>query len=104
MDFIIDGKQSLAAQRFTLIETEQLENAELVRMSKITGTSGEKKNRVSFLELPLGVEIPELVLIEVSPGDNIASIIAEQLAEGRNLIFTSTIFVEGRDARIAAFR
>jgi hypothetical protein len=104
MDFIIDGKQSLAAQRFTLIETEQLENAELVRMSKMTEPSAEKKNRVSFLDLPLGVEIPELVLIEVLPGDNMASIIAAQLADGRNLIFTSTMFVEGRDARVAAFR
>ena len=104
MDFAIDGSQSLETQRLTLAETEQLENFLLVGISKAAGASTEKKNRASFVEAPLGVDIPELILIEVSSNDNVASIIAEQLAKSRNLIFTSTIFVKGRDARVAAFR
>ena len=104
MDFLLDGNTTLGEQNLTLVETEELERLETVKMMEASGPNVDKKNRASFIEVPLGISIPELVLKEIKPSDNIASVIAEQLTHRRNLIFTASIFVAGKKANVAGFR
>ena len=101
MDSKLDGGLSLEEQRLSLSATEQAGPYLLVSLSK-----GDPKptNLASFAGVPLGQDIPDLVLIEVKPNDSLDKIIADQATKGKGFLFCSPVYVAGTDSKVAAFR
>lgn len=75
----------------------------LVHLEKMGEVSGTKFNLGVFAPVPIGT-IPLPTLIAVGPGDNKATIIATQLAQGKLLIFDENIFVENQATQVMGFR
>lgn len=100
----ISGGATLDQLRLTCSRTENLEICKLVHISKMAIVGGKRRNLASFAEGEIEDEVPDLVLVEVPEGGNAASLIADQLAQGKMLIFNETIFVENRDMQVLAFR
>jgi hypothetical protein len=65
---------------------------------------GVKFNLGVFAEVDINDNVPTPELVKVNPGDNKASIIAGQLAQGRVLIFDEEIFVNNQEAQVLGFR
>jgi hypothetical protein len=100
----IPGGATLEEIRLTCGTTENLEICKLVHLSKMPVVGGKRRNMASFAEVGIEDVVPDLVLVAVPPGANAASLIADQLAEGKLLIFDETIFVENEDEEVLGFR
>jgi hypothetical protein len=97
----IDGNSTLEEQRRTL------RFAELASFSKLTSYvmgDRDKLNVATFADTEIGERVAELVIISVPPGKTPAQVIASPFAEGKNLIFHSTVYVEGKETEIVALR
>lgn len=97
----IDGDATLEEQRRTL------RFAELTRRSKLENYEmGDTAhlNVATFTQVDLGVDVPEFVILPVPDNQSPASVIASPFASGKNLIFDSTIFVEGKETKIVVLR
>lgn len=81
---------------------EYIETSELAVLVDLTKQSGE--NLASFEKIaPSGEFVPQSFLIEVKP-EGVSSLIAEQTAQGRRLMFTTTVLVDDKDKRVAVYR
>jgi len=63
-----------------------------------------KTNVATFEDVPLGVSVPDLVLVEVPAGQNAVSIIADQLSQGKTIVFHERVFVSGVEKEVLGFR
>lgn len=103
--FPIDGDTTLAEQRNTLrfIELAGVFNKLLSYLSSPNeGAPGQKVNLASFEEV--GHKPKDLVLVEVKPPATAVSIIADQLAAGRQIVFHERVFVSGAETEVLGFR
>jgi hypothetical protein len=83
---------------------QNMSSCKLVRVSKKTDEPEGKFNLALFEKVPLTQVAPMPTLIEVTNPDAIPEIVAEQSAQGRKVLFDSTIFVENKDVRAMGFR
>jgi len=111
METRIDGSHSLEDQRRSLHFAELAGPYKLVSFSRadyetlVPGTNEKRPlNKASFDDAPLGQDIPELIMAEISPPSSIDQVIAQQKAAGREIIFFSPAFVGGVEAMVAGFR
>lgn len=103
--FPVDGSTTLAQQRDTLrfIELAGFFNKLLTYVSSSnTGEAGEKVNLASFERTQQ--KPPDLILVEVGDGQNAVSIIADQLANGKQVVFHEKVFVSGVKKEVLGFR
>lgn len=101
MDAQVDGSKSLAEQQTAINYAEQLNNSQLISYHK--GSS--PTNIATFQDVPLGQNIPPLLLIEVPIATSIGTIVATQLATGKHLVFFySTVYVQSVETKVAGFR
>jgi hypothetical protein len=100
----ISGDATLDQLRLTCGTTENLEICKLVHISKMAIVGDKRRNMASFAEVNIEDVVPDLVLVAVPPGGNAASLIADQLAQSKLLIFDETIFVENKDTEVLGFR
>lgn len=63
-----------------------------------------KINLATAQDIDLGVSIPQLTLIVVGPIENAASIIATQLAAGKQVAFHGRAFISGEEKEVLGFR
>ncbi|HEX8147811.1 MAG TPA: hypothetical protein VF591_11580 [Pyrinomonadaceae bacterium] len=104
IQFPIAGSATLDEIRLTCGTTENVEICKLVHLRKLPVVNDRRRNMASFAEVEIEDEVPDLVLVAVPKGGNAASLIADQLAKGRQLIFDETIFVENKDTEVLGFR
>lgn len=104
IQFPISGDATLEEIRLTCGSTENLEICKLVHLSKMPIVNDKRRNMASFAEVNIEDEVPDLVLVAVPSGGNAASLIANQLSQGKLLIFDETIFVESKDTEVLGFR
>lgn len=104
IQFPIAGSATLDGIRLTCGTTENLEICKLVHLRKLPVINGKRRNMASFVEVEIEDVVPDLVLVAVPEGANAASLIADQLAQGRMLIFDERIFVEDEDTEVLGFR
>lgn len=104
IQFPIAGSATLDEIRLTCGTTENMEICKLVHLRKLPVVNGKRRNMASFVEVEIDDVVPDLVLVAVSQGGNAASLIADQLAKGRMLIFDEPIFVEDEDTEVLGFR
>ena len=102
----IDGNTSLADQRNTLRFIEMSGPSKLLTYTKKTSPAGstERVNNATFEGVGLGDDVPDLVLVEVSAGENAVSLIAGQLSQGKNVVFHERVFVSGVEKEVIGFR
>ena len=100
----IPGSATLDEIRLTCGTTENMEICKLVHISKMLIVGDKRRNMASFAAVGIEDEVPDLVLIAVPTGGNAASLIAEQLAKGKLLIFNETIFVQNADTQVLGLR
>ena len=101
MQRTIDGSATLEEQRRTL------RFAELTKRSKLENYQigdTEHLNVATFTQVDLGVEVPEFVMLPVPANKTPASVMASPFASGKNLVFHSTIYVEGKETEIVVLR
>jgi hypothetical protein len=75
----------------------------LIHLEKMGEVGGTKFNFGAFAEVKIG-NVPLPTFITIDAEDNVASIIADQLAQSKLLIFDEDIFVEGKITRVLGFR
>jgi hypothetical protein len=97
----VDGHLSLVDQNNAIQFAEQANNAQLVSYQK--GPAGVV-NFATLADVPMGQNIPPLILIEIPIATSPGSVVATQLAIGKHLIFYSQIYVGGVEAKVAGFR
>jgi hypothetical protein len=76
----------------------------LIRISKKTDESNGKVNIYVFERVTRATIPAEPTLEKVDKPEEVTAVIAKRLAEGKRVIFDSTIFIENKDARILCFR
>jgi hypothetical protein len=105
-NFPIDGSLPLADQRNTLRFIELGGPFKLLTYVKKAPQAGstQKVNVASFSDVGPTVKVPDLILVAVGPGDNSVSIIADQIADGKQVIFHEHVFVSGSDQEVLGFR
>lgn len=102
MQKTIDGKFGLDELRNTVITQEQLGFVKVTSIKK--GAESPPTNIASFAD-DGSLEGPKpLILVRFGANDVPATIIASQLAQGRNLIFTGTIYLSSVECQVAGFR
>lgn len=97
----LDGNFSLDDLKNTLVTQEQL------GFLKLTGLSARQAPppaNVATFEDDSGNSPGELLLVQVGPGQDLNAITAQQKANGRTFLFSSTVFVSGNRTPIAVFR
>ena len=101
MESKLDGGQSLERQRISLSATEQAGPYHLTSLMK-----GDPRptNYASFADFPSGQPIPELILIEVKPGDSLDKAKADKLAKGKTFVCCFRAYVGGAESKVAIFR
>lgn len=103
--FPIDGRTTLAQQRDTLrfIEIAGFFNKLLTYVSSsATGEAGQKINMATFERVQQ--KPADLILMEVGPGQNAISIIADQLQRGKQIVFHERVFVSSEEKEVLGFR
>ncbi len=83
---------------------QNLVPCKLVRITKKLDDTTGNFNAGVFEEILVGTIVPRPKLIAIDDPTGIPSIIAEQMSEGRKLIFDSVIFVENIEKRVLGFR
>jgi hypothetical protein len=83
---------------------QNLVPCKLVRLTKKLDDATGNFNAAVFEEIEVGTTAPRPKLIPIDDPTDIPSKIAEQMAEGRKLIFDSTMFVENIERRVLGFR
>jgi hypothetical protein len=104
IQLLIPGDATLEQIRLTCGTTENAEICKLVHLSKRPLVGDKRSNIASFAEVNLEDVVPDLALVAVPPGGNAASLIADQLAKGKMLIFDEIIFVQNKDTEVLGFR
>jgi hypothetical protein len=95
-----DGGITLSDLTGALQSDEQLEFLKLVDVRKQqNGTD----NIATYIDDDSG-QPPPLLLVEVIPPKSAASVMAEQIAQGKHFIFHANIFVESDSAEVLGFR
>lgn len=102
MEAQINGTFSLKEQEDSLSATENSQNVKLVSFKK-GDQPGKKVNYASFVEVKLGEDIPDLVLVNVPP-ERLDSEKAAQQSKGKSIIFYSLVYVGGNETNVAGFR
>lgn len=100
MDAQVDGSKPLAEQQTAINYAEQLNNAQLVSYQKGPAPA----NFATLQSMPMGQNIPPLLLIEVPITASVGSIVATQLATGKHLVFYSAVYVKSVETKVAGFR
>lgn len=100
MDAQVDGSKSLAEQQTAINYAEQLNNSQLVSYQK----GPIPANIATLQDAPLGQNIPPLLLIEVPIATSVGTIVATQLATGKQLVFYSAVYVKSIETKVAGFR
>ena len=101
----IPGSASLGDQETTIRFREAKYRLELVTYKKMdTGSSNEKFNEATFIKLDLGTPILKLHLAEVPAGGDVVSLIRENLAKKRKIVFQEELFVSSKITRVIGFR
>lgn len=91
----IDGSFTIDQISNGLAEAEQLKNRKLTALSILPdGPNGEHLNVAKLLKQPLGVPIPQLVLIKS----------ADDPPEGKTRLFGANIWVENTKTDVDAYR
>lgn len=105
-NFPIDGNLSLPEQRNTLRFIELGGPFKLLTYVKKPPAAGstQKVNVGSFSDVGPTVKVPDLILIAVGPSDNSVSIIATQIAAGKQVVFHERVFVSGAEQEVLGFR
>jgi hypothetical protein len=96
---LVDGSLSLAGLQNMLTAMESAEALELFNMERQSDN-----NLAFFRDISPRHPLSPLYLVEVKSGHSSQAIIAEQLSKGKTLVFSSSIFVDGKDTSVAAFR
>jgi hypothetical protein len=104
IEFPIAGSATLDETRLTCGTTENMEICKLVHLRKLPIVNDKRRNMASFVEVEIEDEVPDLVLVAAPKGGSTASLIADQLSQGRQLIFDETIFVENKETEVLGFR
>jgi len=104
--FPVDGSTSLEDQRNTLRFIELAGPGKLLTYTKKPSPAGstEKVNLATFENVGLDVDVPDLLLVEVPATGNAASIIADRLSQGKNVVFHERVFVKGTEKEVLGFR
>jgi hypothetical protein len=76
----------------------------LIRVTKKTDDSAGKFNAALFEEVEVGSTPPKPAIIKIENPEKIPSIIAEQMAASKKMIFDSTIYVQNVEERVLGFR
>lgn len=97
-----DGKFSLPELNQTLVTQEQLTFQRLAALT--AGNPNPPANEATFKDDPNPNPPPELTLVQVGPGQDLNTIIANQKAKGHKLQFSTTAFVSGKKTQVAIFR
>lgn len=100
MDAQVDGNLSLADQQNAIVFAEQANNARLFSYQKGQAPA----NYATLEDVPMGQNIPPLILVAVPVAASIGSTVATQLAAGKHLVFYSAVYVEGAEIKVAGFR
>lgn len=83
---------------------QHLVPCKLIRITKKTDEPSGKFNAGLFEEVDIGTTTSRPKLIEITNPEKIPSIIAEQMAQNRKMIFDSTIYVLNAETRVLGFR
>lgn len=100
----VPGRLSLAEQELKCGEIQNSAVCKLVHMSKMGEVDGVKFNLAVFVEVDIGDDIPPPEFVRVPPGGSVATIIADQLAQQRVMIFDEIIFASNQEARVMGFQ
>ena len=102
----VDGKQTLNQQEMALNFMEQVSFAKVISYSESPGAHGANLsvNEAVLDDVPIGEQPPALHLEAVDLNGDAASVIANQLAQGHNVIFHDTAFVDGVEKTVMGFR
>jgi hypothetical protein len=98
----IDGNFSFNDLKRTLVAQEQLGFLRLTGLT--TRAAPPPANVATFKDDPDPNPPAELVLVQLGPGQDLNGIIAQQQANGRTFLFSSSVFVNGNRAPVAVFR
>ena len=98
----VDGKLSLTDQLHTLGYAENQGPYKLIAYDKTAAVAPDVMNKASFVDLPLGQDVKDLVLVEVAESDSIGAVVNGQA--GKELVDISHVFVEGEVKVVAIFR
>jgi hypothetical protein len=102
MEKTIDGKFSLDELKATITSHEQLGFVKLTDIQK--GSANPPVNVATFVDDPSPAGPLPLVLLQLGPNDVASTIIAGQTAQGRSVVFNSSIFVSSTDSKVIGFR
>jgi G3E family GTPase len=102
----VDGKQTLEQQEMALTFMEQISFAKAISYSKIPAVQPANLtvNEAVLDDVPIGQQPPALHLEAVDANGDPAAVIAKHLAQGQNIIFHDTAFVEGAEMTVLGFR
>jgi hypothetical protein len=101
MESTVDGSLVLKNQENILNAAQQ---AGPYLLKTYVKGSPAPTNFASFVDAPLGQDVPNLVLIEIKSSDNVDDIIKQQKALGRALVCNLPAYVSGRESQVATFR
>lgn len=101
----VDGKKAIADQQDTLNFMEQFAAAKVITYGESAqSTATLKVNEAVLMPVPFGQQPPQLVLIAVAAGDDVAKIISAQIALGKTVVFHETCWVENKETVVVGVR
>lgn len=95
----LDGNFTLEELNNTLTVQEQLKFIAVIGLS--TGQPSPPVNKATFEDRDVE---GELLLVPIGAGQDLNAITAQQKSNGNTFLFSTTVFVSGKRAQIAAFR
>ena len=101
MDAKINGSLSLEEQRLQLSAAEQAGPCLLKNYAQ--GTPAPY-NFPSFVDVPLGQPIPDLILVQLPAQTVLAATVEAQKAAGRTLVCCNQVYVNRTPSWVAVFR
>ncbi len=102
----VDGKQTLGQQEMALNFMEQISFAKVISYSKRPAEQSADLtvNEAVLDDVPIGRQPPALHLEAIDAKGDPAAVIAGHLAQGHNIIFHDTAFVDGTEKIVLGFR
>jgi hypothetical protein len=85
----------------TVQEVDSVEK--LVGLKILPDGPAGHRSLATLADRPIGVPFKPLVLVQVPPGQ-LDAVKAQQTAQGRTFLFSATIWIQGMQTDVAAFR
>jgi hypothetical protein len=101
----VDGKKNLADQQDALDFMEQFSAAKVITyFASPHSPDPLKVNEAVLTPVPLGEQPPEIELVAVPAGGNVAAIITAQIAAGKTIVFHEKCWVESKETVVIGVR